>query len=748
MRRTREAIGLGLALSFAAACLAMLAAPLLAGKVYLNDDLGHFHYPLRDFYSRALAGGDASLWFPNFFCGFYLHGEGQAGMGHPWHLLIYSILSTARAFNVEILANYPWAFAGTYFLLRRRGLGRDSAGLGALMFAFAGFNLFHYMHVNAVSVVAQVPWLLLAQDVAIRDERPRARALGRLAVGLLTASQLLMGYPQYVLYSLLAEGFFLLALAREPGFGRMRMVGWVAAKAMGALGGSYQLLPTFHLLAHSSRSGIKSDPGFGSLHPFNLVQIVAPYLYKARVVAPKFWVNGISFPVLGPAEILLDWRAHEFGLYNGAIVPALAIWLGLRRRELGRFGPPALAAGLLAVLALAMSLGDYTPLFRVYSAVPMAGNFRIPARHVVLYHLATAILAAIALADLGRFAASRRSIGWGRLAWLGLPLTLALVFTIGPDLLGPTWPEALREPPRSSPAARLDGLILIGAAGLLTALGGRGVRLAPLGLLILAGVDQTYSMAGYLRHTESVVEAPAPGPNQEARVAVIRKEVPPNLMAVAGHRLIDGYTGLGPRRRLDYDAEATWRASAVRVTFDSSRPPADAWQFIPRPIPRARLVSHVVLAADPPAGFTPAEANAALAAIDQTTTAILHHAPLPALDPAGPLGTATIARDRPGSIEIETDAPAPRLLVLSESHYPGWRVEVDGRPVDLLRVDYDFQGCPVGPGKHRVAFRFDPESARDGLRLSALGLALVLATFAWSLARPRPHPTRSARPKR
>ena len=94
---------------------------------------------------------------------------------------------------------------GTWLLLRRR-LGRsDAAMLGGLLFTFSSFNLLHFVHPNAVAVIAHIPWLLWAIDVALVDSRRRRVALATALIALLTGSQLLLGYPQYVWFSLLAE---------------------------------------------------------------------------------------------------------------------------------------------------------------------------------------------------------------------------------------------------------------------------------------------------------------------------------------------------------------------------------------------------------------------------------------------------------------------------------------------------------------------------------------------------------------
>ena len=69
------------------------------------------------------------------------------------------------------------------------------------------------------------------------------------------------------------------------------------------------------------------------------------------------------------------------------------------------------------------------------------------------------------------------------------------------------------------------------------------------------------------------------------------------------------------------------------------------------------------------------------------------------------------------------------LLVLSDNHFPGWKAEVDGRPVPIERVDYLFRGVRIGPGAHTVEFRYEPLSWRIGWTISLVslvGLGLVV----------------------
>ncbi|HEY2146286.1 MAG TPA: YfhO family protein, partial [Pirellulales bacterium] len=57
----------------------------------------------------------------------------------------------------------------------------------------------------------------------------------------------------------------------------------------------------------------------------------------------------------------------------------------------------------------------------------------------------------------------------------------------------------------------------------------------------------------------------------------------------------------------------------------------------------------------------------------------------------------------------------------------GWRATADGEPLPVVRVNGDFMGCVVGPGKKEVEFRFSPASLRFGAAMSVFGLSLIAA---------------------
>ena len=161
-----------------AASLAMLAwmgRSIVTGQIPFTGDLLHFHYPLRDFYARALAAGQPFDWLPGLFSGFYVVGEGQLGGYHPLHWLLYRALPLDRAFAIELVLAYPFLFAGMWLWLRRR-CGAGPAAFGAMAATFCGFTLVHGVHPNIVGVLAHVPWLLWVLDGVARASRRPLRS--------------------------------------------------------------------------------------------------------------------------------------------------------------------------------------------------------------------------------------------------------------------------------------------------------------------------------------------------------------------------------------------------------------------------------------------------------------------------------------------------------------------------------------------------------------------------------------------
>lgn len=712
-------------LAMALLILAAMVGPLVFGRIQTRDDLGAFHLPIRWLYAQRLDAGQSFDWAPELFCGFYATGEGQMGGYHPMHYILFRTLSFPAAAGLSFLLSYPFMLVGTYLFLNRLLQRGDAAMFGALVFTFSSFNLLHFVHPNAIAVTAHLPWLLWAIHVALVESERRLVIAAEVAIALLTGSQILLGYPQYVWLSLVAEGGYAVFLAvtrryqvRDGCADRGTCgecadcvpVAWLrllVTKGLGLTLGGVQLLPTLALLQHSTRRGAEAAfADTGSLHPLNLLQWVAPYAMKSRV---------------------LDTNTHELSTYLGMVPLVLIVWLLVRPGRLGAWRARFGGLMLFAVLALGLSFGQFTPLYAIQKSLPLIGAFRCPCRHMVLVQLAVAGLAAMGMGMLIRDCLGKAPVPWRRFGGLWLVLLVSVVVAILSLGLHQFGYPAIAAPPRI-----LLGPALCAAAVMLVIGAARNKRWAPVGLVVLAAIDlgcyglsyAVYDTTATWRQYVDSIQTPPGDPG--ARVLVDLRDFHEsgrrrgNQIVVAGWRRTHGYAGLTPEKQLDYSqlnalrvAGTRWVSRRIGDRIKGLQPGDADWMAVPDPLPRARLVTKAVVSKKPARD---------LEGVPIDTTAILEHdLALPHAEP----GTAEVRVDRPDRIRLLVDCPTPQLLVLNESFAEGWQVWVDGYPRTVWRVNGDFLGCLVGPGRQGVVFRFEPKSRRDGRILSVAGLILL-----------------------
>ncbi|MFZ1946685.1 MAG: hypothetical protein WAW06_04005, partial [bacterium] len=87
-------------------------------------------------------------------------------------------------------------------------------------------------------------------------------------------------------------------------------------------------------------------------------------------------------------------------------------------------------------------------------------------------------------------------------------------------------------------------------------------------------------------------------------------------------------------------------------------------------------------------------------------------------------GRAEVVGYRPEEIAIEVTADRDCYLLVQDSHYPGWKVRVDGLDGQVLMTDLGTRAVEVPAGRHIVVMRFAPASLTFGLVASAVGIVL------------------------
>ena len=100
----------------------------------------------------------------------------------------------------------------------------------------------------------------------------------------------------------------------------------------------------------------------------------------------------------------------------------------------------------------------------------------------------------------------------------------------------------------------------------------------------------------------------------------------------------------------------------------------------------------------------PIEARGAISACAQPTAGVFD---------------ATFSNHR---ISFGAVAPAPTMVVVSQTWYPAWKARIDGIPAKVWRANYAFQALEVPAGRHRIELAYEDRMLRLGALLSACGL--------------------------
>lgn len=394
--------------------------------------------------------------------------------------------------------------------------------------------------------------------------------------------------------------------------------------------------------------------------------------------------------VVGPYEpTLLYLFASVTGLLLAlAAVLRARLWAGL-----------ALACGLLM-------LGEYTPLGRGLFAL-------LPAflRNTVYWYLFAApfLLALALLAARGADSLLRRP-SW---RWAAALLAAAELIAAGSGRVFNTQPVAA-EPMATGEA--LDGSReALGQLAGVTA-GGRYdtnndavwlVTGAPLLRLRTAGGYDPLALARVIQ----VRLGFAKGERWGAWYQVERPDAP--VARLMGIRAL-----LRPGAPVSFNG---WRPAAAlpgRTLYESASA-LPRYRLVARIRPANSMTEAAALLGDPT--FVPEE------------EAIVEN--LPAQQGSG--GTVRVMKESRHRVELDTDSAGASYLTTSESHYPGWTAEVDGRPANLYYSNVAFRGLPIPAGRHHVVMAFTTPRLRAGLLLSAAGLAVLmfLSLLAWQNAR-------------
>ncbi len=736
-----------------------LAWPWLTGEALIPWDAKIEFYPTVRFLSDVWHRGESAFWNPFVYGGWPLVADPQSLIFSPlfaalaWLVERPSMAAVDRVELVHLLLA-GWAVLAWF---RLAGWSVPGGVLAALLAMFGGTVAGRLQHVG---LVVSYAWLAISLPL-LRLALERASAAWAVAAGV-AAAILALGRDQVAMLGCWAlAGYVAYAwfTAERPGaWLRSR---WPTLLITAGTAGSIVLLPlllTVQLAALSNRPAIGlAEALTGSLSPVNLFTMLAPDFFGSLGHHSGYWGP------TNPRWPCCDWTDRSTNyLYLGALPVALILGHGLLGRRLAASEVRYFV--LLLIAAALYAVGRHTPVFAfLYEWLPGVARFRRPADAAFLFVLALSVvtgwLFGRAIEDGSPGPYDRRALG------------LVMLALAAASLYGLWLAHRFGELGRAGPklAAGLAASALAGLAIELVARRPAARRGMPaLVLLLFAALDlRAHNVASALnaasaedRRALEALEGDGLGAALAARVAGVagpaeRPRV--ELIGLGGYWQkagalfgLEATLGYGPLRLARYEqaigarqnshepvrefgplapgyAAALQRLLGARFLVTPVPPeqldprlPPGAMPLLemrgpvrihenPSALPRVMLVRRGVVLDE-----ERIRSSGSWPALDPTAAVVLDRRPAEwnrwatRVDGSIAEPEVEIRRYETTEIEIEAATPLRAFLVLNDLWYPGWEVEVGGRPAELLRANLLFRAVALPPGRHRVKFQFRP----------------------------------------
>jgi hypothetical protein len=718
----------------------------------IEADLGNVDffaqiYPMQDFAARSLQNGEIPLWNPHQLAGQPFLATFLYGALYPLNFL-YLILPSEAGIEYTTVLHLFLAGILAYAYGRSIKLHPLAALAAGVMFAFSGQLIWlATWYTSAFCAAVWIPLGFLALERILETRRPQ----WVLVLVAATAMPLLAGNLQLWTYACYALALYW-ALRAGPllrsGDGRRSVLGLSALVALGLLFGvglsAAQILPTAELSFLSERS---------------------PQGLSVKEV--------LSYGALDPGELLRQSLVPEGPGLRRVYVGALAALLLPISLLSGRVWSRTLALWLIAILTLAIALSIHTPVFGLHRMLPLGTWFRDPTRVLFVHAFATAALVGLGLDVLARRAAVEFS--WRRVAVLLLCVAVPLGIVISVDaqltrrwalwlgvtcLLG----AAMLRHERLRHALLAAFLVLLGWQ--LTRVSSNPYEHPYHGVSVLdreeeafeyirqrQGLFRTYihsespldysaiSKMGTLHGLYSVTDYEPLNVKRFGdlfRMFGIPQGYDPELHPFTGALLADVRSPhfdlldlLSVRYAVATERFPLFRGGTLGAQTDwrlAFRPRRGRFMVYERidPLPRAYLVSRAEVHRDG------ASVLRALARDDfdpRLAVVLEGDVAAPALQHGQsrtPM-TARISEYTARRVVVEVPDGKSRILVLTDTHYPGWVARIDGAREPILRANYLFRAVAVSAGPHTVVFSYEPLSFRVGAVVSLLTLVLCCA---------------------
>ncbi|MSR56115.1 MAG: hypothetical protein EXS05_00335 [Planctomycetaceae bacterium] len=646
-----------------AVALTMLFWPTLwQGGGLVGGDIYYYYLPQKAYYAECLRAGTLPLWNNLIGNGYPQLAESQTGVLYPFHLVLYRWLDLNTAFNANLLGHYVLAFVGCWLLARRLDCNRLAAVFAALVYTYSWFP----PRISLEWSIIGGAWLPMAVWCVESFVQTRFWRFG-LGLTIVLGLQLLAGHFLVAfLTQLLVVGYVPLRLwfaGRDLPESTRASRGATCLWLFAAFAGSY-LLAAAQLVPTWELKLQSQRSGVTAEHDPAYGYIPPQYLWQ--MIAP--WDNYFDpekFESLKDPHRPATNRV-EAHLYFG-LMPLILAVVGLygALRDGNRRLLVWFAIGTLAIV--------YTPgwLLPLTNRLPGFSFFEGPGRYGILATLAAAVLAATGFEIVLR-----------RLKAAAQPVFAVVVFAATTaDLL---WVSGLIHNAEQVPDPAIKSLSQ-------STLQARFAGL-PEPARVFNEANNIPSLAGVA--TLPVYLGLSPAAYYDPQLMFPPPNVYPFAEATPTPEQIDWLRRMGVTHILSlnqinpirWSARALWMLPDDCLNPPLARRPTDAFWVYELEGSRGRAAWR-----DPESGPKPR--------IDDYT---------------------------PHRVQIVAESERGGTLVLTDLAYPGWQVEVDGRPAKGLVIDGMLRGVALSAGQHTISWSYRPASVDWGAAISAVTLISLL----------------------
>jgi hypothetical protein len=691
---------------------------LFFGRVQGARDLYAQFFPETYFLLERLKAGELPLWLPH------------ERLGQPFLALLYTQvfypprIVTAFVFghivgpNAMHAFHCAWAFVGVFLALRSSGRTRAAAFVGGAAWGFSPFfvELGQNLAVASTASWAGFTWWA-TQRVLARPSLVRSAVLAGV-LGLAFHA----GSPEMWLWQGMLVGFAVVSRPRAQARWVLLSVAWsVALSAVVAL-------PALELVREWTVPGTSVE---------GLLEWSMSWPQLMSIAIPD-----ADFPRADP--FFGKDQRFFFTLLLGPMTVVLAACGALRRRAW-----PLVA---LALLCVVLGVGSNVADGRLVLLPPFR-FFRFPVKHAVGALFAVSVLAGhgfdalralrrrgeaatfVALVFglvLGLFIASRtmsdlRSGFVQGMTWVALSVGVGGGLVLVKRWLGASIPlwltvELIAMPRRhwsSAPATRFEAPSSI-AQTIRDERGGR----------VSIRVDVEDPGTPWCVPEDPEIEAERVVLDSRKRLSVLRF-IEEDLRSTSGYGFRDPIrlTRAFAQGKVAYQLAGVThlvRNAAVPLRFSGPTPSRtdidDVWLWrMDDSMPRGWAVQRAKVMSD-----DDALASLSTLAIAEETVVSAMHLPLSG---APCMSDVETTEERPEVVTQRTRLCANSVVVLADSWFPGWTVQVDGQTREPVRTYGFLRGVFVPAGEHLIEWRYEPQSFRWGALVSMGGLLLMVGAF-------------------